>query len=81
MLRSKFDSAVVKFKDAIDLATSCGFTNDQALANERLSECLTRMGMDDAADQVMEEAIRLYEEWGATRKVEKLRSARAHVQQ
>ena len=60
------------FKEAVVFAGRRGFTNDQALANERISEFFLRQGLHDDAKYHLCEALKLYLQWGAYAKCEKL---------
>jgi hypothetical protein len=59
---------------AVTLAARGGFLQDAGLANERYADFLLRDVPDeDEAAHRMEEAIRFYGNWGAARKVDRLR--------
>ncbi|CAB9496390.1 Transcriptional regulator [Seminavis robusta] len=64
-IRGKRSEAEKLFKEAVIFAGRRGFTNDQALANERLGGFFLRQGLDDDAKYHLGEAIKLYRQWGA----------------
>jgi hypothetical protein len=72
VLKKKKGDLRLKFEQAIVIAGRRGLTHLQALANERLA-----MYMEEVGDKVesfyrYEQAIKLYDEWGATAKIEQL---------
>jgi hypothetical protein len=72
----KFHSTITsRFEAAIQYSGKCGLMHDRALAHERYSEYLSRLGAvrDEDASFQLNEAMRLYEEWGAHAKVKQLR--------
>lgn len=72
---TKLQSAIMnRFEAAIQYAGKCGLLHDRALAHERYSEYLSRLGAvhDDDASFQLSEAMRLYKEWGAHAKVKQL---------
>jgi len=71
--RGMADTAGKHFEVAIKLAGRRGIVQDQAIANERLAESWLYHGDSDNAKYRFVEALRLYGEWGADRKVELLR--------
>ena len=68
------DSAIRRFEQSSDLASANGFVRDAAMANELVVRTLLADGRTRAAVGYLREALHLYERWGATRKVELLRS-------
>jgi hypothetical protein len=65
--------AIPKFEGAINLATRSGFIHDSALINERYGEFLMhRMADEERGLHHIGDATRLYEEWGAQKKVDML---------
>ena len=58
------------YEAAVLLAGRRGLLGDQALANERYSEYLRTQGNEEDSDYRFREALRLYREWGAIRKVD-----------
>jgi hypothetical protein len=62
------------YQSAIAKAARGGFVHDAALVNERYGEFMLAVQSDkDGAVYYFEQAIKFYEEWGATKKVEMLR--------
>ncbi|KAG7339133.1 multi-sensor signal transduction multi-kinase [Nitzschia inconspicua] len=70
----KIESAFHKYKVAIRMAGRCGIIQDQALANERYAALCREQGNHDDYIFRINAAIRLYSEWGAFAKVDKLKS-------
>ena len=56
-----------------------GFTSDKALAHERFGEHALQLGEQDDAVYHFEQAIALYQEWGAHAKVNQLRLAHSSL--
>jgi hypothetical protein len=73
-LDGKSKAAQKHYQSAVVLAARGGFVHDAALANERYAEFLLHDMSDkqEAAFRV-EEAIKFYSEWGASKKVDLLR--------
>jgi predicted ATPase len=71
-LDGKEDLARALYGKAVILAARGGFLHDAALASERFADFVHRYDRDEATFR-LEESIRFYTEWGATRKVEMLR--------
>jgi tetratricopeptide (TPR) repeat protein len=69
----RHDDAMKKFISAIELAKNERFVNEQALACERAFYALRRWGRPDDAVPYLNQALSLYEEWGAQVKVDQLR--------
>ena len=75
------DSGLAKkhYGVAIVWAARRGFTNVEALANERFGEHVLRLGDLNDAVYHFDRAIALYQEWGAHAKVLRLRSAHSSL--
>jgi len=73
-LRGQTLAAATLYQVAITFAGRSGLTQDRALGHERYGEHLCRLGLDYASDAEfhLNEAVRLYDEWGAQAKVEHL---------
>lgn len=73
-LNGKLDAAELLYHRALNLATRSGFLHDAAIANERCADFFrhVRKSKEDALYK-MEEACKLYEEWGCRIKVDMLR--------
>merc|ERR1712232_51375 len=71
-LKGKKDVAIESYQQAALQAGRSGFIHDQALANERLGDFSLDIGDVDEAKYRYNEAIKLYGEWGASRKVRQL---------
>ncbi|KAG7371001.1 PAS sensor protein [Nitzschia inconspicua] len=69
----KIALAFKKFERVITMAGRCGIVQDQALANERYADSCLEQGDQEEYNLRMNAAIRLYMEWGAFAKVDKLR--------
>jgi hypothetical protein len=68
-----FQTAVKKYDLAINHARDEGFVHEQALACERKAYALTRRQNDRVgANDCLEQACSLFDEWGAKAKVDKL---------
>eukprot|EP00980_Cylindrotheca_fusiformis_P013392 scaffold3410_cov141-Cylindrotheca_fusiformis.AAC.35 len=73
-LNKKFDLAEDSYKNAIVLAARSGHMHHAALINERYAEFLREELLDEQESKYrVGEAIRFYEEWGASGKVESLK--------
>ena len=73
-LHGKGDRALIQYEASAILAARAGFIQDAALINERFGEfLLNEMSDRDQASFRLEEAIKLYQEWGASAKVLLLR--------
>ena len=70
--KGKLEQALSFYKEAILRAGRGGYIHDQALANERLAAHYTRTGDVISAKYSLEDAMKLYEEWGAAKKVKLL---------
>jgi len=80
--RGKTTKAITTYHHAVELSKENKFTQYQALANERLGMLLYECngGRDSsAAILCFNEALQLYEEWGATKKVEQLQAQLRHT--
>ena len=73
-LNGKNKMATLHYRDAIDTAEKNGFLQDQALSNELASLYFGSIGDTRQMSIHRENAIRCYSEWGATTKVEQLRT-------
>lgn len=72
-LAGKKKAAERNYQSSIAIATRLGFIHDAALANERYSNfMLTVLKNQQGAAYHLREAIQLYSEWGAVKKVEQL---------
>ena len=70
------------YEKTIVHAARSGFLQDAALANERYAQYLVRTGNDQAgALYRIQEALRYYQDWGATAKVKALREEFKHLLQ
>ncbi|KAG7343689.1 multi-sensor signal transduction multi-kinase [Nitzschia inconspicua] len=72
--RGKIESAFQKYEVAIRMAGRSGIVQDQALTNERYAALCLEQGNHEEYYFRMNAAICLYSEWGASAKVQKLRS-------
>ena len=70
--KEKTGKAVSLYKEAILRAGRSGFNHDQALVSERLSSLYKKIGDKVSAKYCLEDASKLYREWGAAKKVELL---------
>jgi hypothetical protein len=70
--KGKTEKASSLYKQAILLAGRCGCIHDQAMASERLASFYLKTGDVVSAKYSLEDAKKLYEEWGAAKKVEML---------
>jgi hypothetical protein len=79
-LDGKSKAAQKNYQSAVVMAARGGFVHDAALANERYGEFLLH-DMSDTQEAVFpfEEAIMLYSEWGASKKVELLREQYSYL--
>ncbi|CAB9499778.1 Transcriptional regulator [Seminavis robusta] len=79
-LKGKPKEAATRYEAAIVTSSRHGFIQDAAMANERLGEMLeTELKDESSAAFRFQEAIRLYGEWGAQRKVMVTREQKAHL--
>ena len=72
----KHNETTKRYVEAIIAAARAGFMHDAALANERYADYLLNVAPERDEEEGfyrIKEAIRLYEEWGACRKVNMLR--------
>ena len=72
VIKNKFSEAIKAYKKSILLAGRLGFINDQALANERLGAYYWSMDLQEEALFHIENATRLYQEWGNRPKCEQM---------
>jgi hypothetical protein len=77
-LDKKESKALKNYEVAVLLAGRRGLVNLQALCNERFADYLVICNDINEASYRFNEAIRLYEEWGASKKVEQLKE-RIHI--
>ena len=66
--------ALRSYESAALLAGRRGLIHVQALANERFAIYLEEIGDTQEAEYRFKEAITLYQEWGATLKVQQLKN-------
>lgn len=71
-LRGIVEQAQSMYQKAISAAVSGGFVQDAALANERYADFLAKIDMEESGSRV-QEAVRLYNMWGAHYKVSTMR--------
>ena len=71
-LKNDHDTALMKYKDSIDVASNQGFVPDHALACERAGVALRHFGHEAEALSYLTKALHLYGEWGAVVKVDQL---------
>ena len=76
-LKGDSDVARKSYVDSISLAGRQGLVNEQAVANERFADYLIEYGDLQEASFYYDAAIRLYAEWGAKVKVEKIQEKMA----
>ncbi|EJK59248.1 hypothetical protein THAOC_20557 [Thalassiosira oceanica] len=76
-VEGKKKKAISHYRDAIDMAEKNGFLQDQALSSELASLYFDSIGDTRQMSIHRENAIRCYSEWGATAKVEQLRTRTA----
>uniref|UniRef100_A0A7S0KXE6 Anaphase-promoting complex subunit 5 n=1 Tax=Asterionellopsis glacialis TaxID=33640 RepID=A0A7S0KXE6_9STRA len=70
LLKSGMDSALPLYELSIELAKSSGFVHEEALANERAGLALLHLNTEDSFGfSFLQNAIKLYEDWGAHAKV------------
>ena len=69
----KHSRAMKLYAEAIALAREHGYTQDEALANERAGAFYEGLGQERAARGHLREAYSLYEKWGAEAKLRRLR--------
>mmetsp|Transcript_17976 Transcript_17976/g.51026 ORF Transcript_17976/g.51026 Transcript_17976/m.51026 type:complete len:1353 (-) Transcript_17976:81-4139(-) len=68
----KYGDAIQSYHDAIRVSKKNFFAHDEAFSNERLGDLLFECRKFDNAMACFEEAVRLYERWGASRKADDL---------
>jgi hypothetical protein len=69
VLDRKMDAALTLYKEAVVMTGRNGSIHDQALVNERMAELYLDMKEPDEAKYRFENAIQLYSEWKANKKV------------
>jgi len=67
-------AAIKSYESAVILSARQGFLHEQALANERYADLLFGLGRTEDALTQVQDAIKLYREWGAMSKVNQLES-------
>ena len=76
-IKGKLDEATKRYHDSVVTASRGGFIHDAALANERYADfCIDVLVSEESINEAkfrVQEAIRLYSEWGAEAKVRALR--------
>ena len=77
-LKGNKEKAISQYRLAIDTAEKNCFLQDQALSNEMAGLYFASIGDTTRQSIHTENAIRCYSEWGATAKVEQLRSRTTH---
>jgi predicted ATPase/signal transduction histidine kinase/DNA-binding NarL/FixJ family response regulator/tRNA A-37 threonylcarbamoyl transferase component Bud32 len=80
-LEGEITLAMTLYEEAIQLAEEAGYINNQALANELYAKFWLEQGRSKIAQLYMTEALRLYQNWGATAKVKALRQSYAGLTQ
>jgi hypothetical protein len=78
-LKGKKNTANKYYEAAMLLAGRRGLIQDQALANERYAEFHLENNEEEAARYRLGEAIKLYTEWGACRKVDQLENRYSYI--
>ena len=73
VIHDKKDHIESNYSKAITTASRSGFIQDAGLANERYGSYLLSQNQVSDALFYYKQSLRCYSEWGATRKVEKLR--------
>uniref|UniRef100_A0A7R9WNS1 Uncharacterized protein n=1 Tax=Craspedostauros australis TaxID=1486917 RepID=A0A7R9WNS1_9STRA len=73
-LRKQRTKAASSYEKSIKVAKDLKRLQDEAIANEKYAAFQRRRGNMDAANVYLEESIRLYRRWGASKKVEQLLS-------
>ena len=68
-LEGSHEAALERYEAAIDAARESGFLRDEATACERAAQHLLILGRERAAEGYLRGAYRLYDRWGAQRKV------------
>lgn len=74
VVNGKSQKAEESFKSAITVASRNGYVQDRALSHELASQWFALKGDDYWKDYHLDNAIRYYEEWGASVKVSQLKS-------
>jgi len=74
-MQGKFRKAQHAYENSIELAAENGFTQVQAIANERAAELCAKSELNKQRQFYMEEAWSAYYKWGAYAKCEKLEKA------
>lgn len=71
-LDQQHDAAMLRYDAAIDAAQASSFLRDEAMACERAARYLLSRDRKRSAEGYLNTAYRLYERWGAKRKVQQL---------
>lgn len=71
-LQHQYEQVLPQYDRAIDQARQGGFLRDEAFAYERAARFLIAQGRPRSAEGYLRGAYRLYDRWGAVRKVELL---------
>jgi predicted ATPase/class 3 adenylate cyclase len=71
-LDGECDVAVARYDDAAASARANGYLRDEATIHERTARCLLGVGRERAAEGYVRAARRLFDRWGAQRKVDLL---------
>ena len=81
VLSGRYNEATMKFQAAIALASRSGFIHDAALMSERFAIFLFASVPNEEEEAVfhLKAASKLYREWGALKKVERLNESYASV--
>ncbi|MBI5896412.1 MAG: diguanylate cyclase, partial [Desulfobacterales bacterium] len=69
------------YRQAIQSAREHGYTNNEALANERTALFYQGKGYEEIADVYLKEAYQAYQKWGATAKLRELERSHAYFTQ
>lgn len=76
VVNGKSQKAEESFKSAITVASRNGFVQDRALSHELASQMFASKGDDYWKNYHLDNAIRYYEEWGASVKASQLKKSR-----
>jgi hypothetical protein len=74
--KSSYDCAEKLYLEAIELASRMGYLHHAGLFNERFADFLHHKRRDaEKSVHFLNEAIRFFEQWGATKKVKMLKNS------
>ena len=74
VLKRKNKLALQKYEEAVQLSLEGGFIHEASIANERWADFAAEvLGDEDMAELRMQEAVRLSQEWGAGKRVSRIR--------